>query len=753
MKLRFLHQAMLVAILLCQFTICHAGEKLDPNNTNRYLNAVRTFADNVLKYGRDTYGPKHTPLFVDGLNIHTHEPVKWIAPNGDRWILSNLASQQNLFRTLDGLTRITGDSKYKQAAMDAIKYAFENLRSPNRLLYWGNTTTYDAQKDEVVGQVGGDQQYMHVLKANLPYYQLMWEVDADSTRQFIEAFWSAHVKNWSNLAMNRIGSFNDVLEEPWKYTYVEGTTFLKSSSGISFLTTGTDLAYAAVILTKLSGDKEPLVWAKRLIHRYVRTRHPKTGISYWMYAEPSWKALDSYDSVMRKLIPGTTEFLPSEFPWSIYTNPLYRKTIRGQHTPTPVIPVHSQVCYWQTQFLLGETLAEEGNKFKQWALEELRAFGRASYRKKDNTYAPILTDGTNLEGYEVKVTSGILGPKGATLESIPVCPPELWAYAIGYRVTHDAFMWEMARDISKGNKFGDIGTTPEDKSRLNYGTNCSNPYALLAFLELYRGAGKDELLRIAKIIGDNIVACRFHKGFFVASNEHVYSKFDAIDSLALLHLHLALTGDTTKISQVWPSLPYFYCSYRSKDWTNDNEIIYSRTEASNPPLSLLEAAHLGDIEEVKAIISQGTDVNTYENTFFKTALHQAAIGGHKDVVEFLLSKGAEIDSRDDSPGSTPLNYAAELGYREVAELLIAKGADINARRGYPAGDRPLHSAIRAGHKDVVDLLISNGADVNAKNDAGQTPLRLARRQNRKEIVDLLRKHGAKDSRTLLENIP
>jgi hypothetical protein len=47
----------------------------DPSDPNRYLNAVREFADNVLKYGRDTCGPKHTPLFVDGLNIHTHEPV------------------------------------------------------------------------------------------------------------------------------------------------------------------------------------------------------------------------------------------------------------------------------------------------------------------------------------------------------------------------------------------------------------------------------------------------------------------------------------------------------------------------------------------------------------------------------------------------------------------------------------------------------------------------------------------------------
>ncbi|MFH1883856.1 MAG: pectate lyase, partial [Planctomycetota bacterium] len=107
------------------------------NEDSKYLDAVRKFADMVLKHGRDTYGPKHTPLFVDGLNIHTHEPVKWIAPNGDKWILSNLASQQNLFRTLDGLTKITGAPKYRQAAMEAIKYAFENLRSPNGLLYWG----------------------------------------------------------------------------------------------------------------------------------------------------------------------------------------------------------------------------------------------------------------------------------------------------------------------------------------------------------------------------------------------------------------------------------------------------------------------------------------------------------------------------------------------------------------------------------------------------------------------------------------
>jgi pectate lyase len=750
MKLRFLYQAILAAVLLCQLSVCLGKEAPEPADPNRYLNAVREFADNVLKYGRDTYGPKHTPLFVDGLNIPTREPVKWIASNGDRWILSNLASQQNLLRTLDGLTQITGDPKYRQAAMEAIEYVFANLRSPNGLIYWGNVTAYDAKKDNVVGR---GKPYSHVLKSNLPHYELMWQVNPEATKNFIESFWSAHVKDWSNLAMDRIASFTDVLEEPWKHTYTDGPAFLKSG-GISFFTTGIDLAYAAAVLSKLSGDKEPLLWAKRLIRRYVRTRHPKTGISYWMYTTPSETVLDSYDIIMRKLVPGTTEFLPSEFPWSIYTNPLYRKTMYGQHMPTPSIPVNAQVSNWQSQFLVADVLAEEGNVFKQWALEELTAFGRASYRKEDNTYVPILTDGTNIEGYIVKVTSGMLGPSDAALEPLPVSPSDLWAYAMGYRVTNDAFMWEMARNISKGNEFGDIGATSRDRPQLDHTTNCSNPYALLAFLELYRGTGKAEFLHMAKRIGDNVLAKRFHKGYFVASKEHVYTKFDAIDSLAFLHLHLALVTDNIKIPQACPSLPYFYCSYRGKDWANDNAILYTRTESADPPFSLLEAVSLGDIEELKSILSKGTDVDGFESTFFKTALHEAAKAGHKEIVELLIAEDAQIDAKDSWPGLTPLHYAAEGGHIEVVKLLLTKGADIDAKitayvrtTAYTTGDTPLHSAIRAGHKDIAELLIEKGADVNARNDQSDIPLYLARQKGHAEMIEILTKaaKGAKDN--------
>jgi hypothetical protein len=41
-------------LFLSHLPICPASETPDPTDPNRYLNAVRTFADNVLKYGRDT---------------------------------------------------------------------------------------------------------------------------------------------------------------------------------------------------------------------------------------------------------------------------------------------------------------------------------------------------------------------------------------------------------------------------------------------------------------------------------------------------------------------------------------------------------------------------------------------------------------------------------------------------------------------------------------------------------------------------
>jgi hypothetical protein len=80
----------LIALLPC-FMVC----PIAPAQDSEYLAAVRKFADNVLKYGRDAYGPKHTALFVDGLHAESLKPVIW-KKNGQSWVLCNFASQQPL---------------------------------------------------------------------------------------------------------------------------------------------------------------------------------------------------------------------------------------------------------------------------------------------------------------------------------------------------------------------------------------------------------------------------------------------------------------------------------------------------------------------------------------------------------------------------------------------------------------------------------------------------------------------------------
>ncbi len=684
------------------------------SDPNRYLDAVREFADNVLKYGRDTYGPKHTPLFVDGVNVNTHEPVKW-RYNGQVWILSNLASQQNLLRTLDGLSKITGDPKYKQAAIEAIKYELSNLQTPNGLLYWGGHLAYDALGDKPTRTNDN-----HELKHNYPYYELMWQVDANSTKKFIEAFWSAHILDWSNLAMNRHGSLSGSLEIPWMHEYERGPVFFQSS-GLSFLNTGSDLFYAGSILSKLSGQSEPLIWSKRLAQRYIDTRNPKTGISGTQYSvgreDPAGLQFgDDFEGHV--VLEGTL------FPYDL-----------------SAFALANQVKEWICQIRLGEILGSDGTEFNQWALDELTAWGKIAYRQEDNSFIPMLTDGTSFEKY-VYTKDGYFGPKGSFITAIAASPICFWAYALAYRVTGDQFMWDMARNIAKGNGFGDIGETITDEPQVEMSLDCSDPYALLGFLELHQRGKKKPFLNIASRIGDNIISDRFYMGFFIPSKEALYTKFDYIEPLALLSLETTISENFSLIPQIWPSSSFFACEYDGSggESKEDTRVIYCQTNQTELPMLLRSAVWAGKYEEVEALISRGIDVNA--PCKLDSEILQRIVGAQISPYDTWVDVGL-------TNTTTALHYAAERGHKEIVELLIAKGADINAKNA--TGDTSLHFAVEAGEREIAELLIDNGAEVNAKNVQGQTPLdiilnqsqyQISRNPNQAEIRVLLLANGA-----------
>jgi pectate lyase len=529
-----------------------------------YLAAVRQFADQALKYGRDTYG-KPTPLFVDGINVDTREPLKWKWADGKEWVLCNLATQQGLFRTLDGLSRLTGDPRYKDAAVEATRYAFDHLRygteNNGGLLAWGGHLAYNATDDTLAGNPDGSGR-VHELKCFFPHYQLMWEADPKATQQIIENMWSGHVLDWSRLDFNRHGS----PKKPgllWKNEYRGGEVFFWGK-GLTFHNAGCDFYYAAGMLTKLAGDPDPLVWAKRLSQRYVETRDPKTGLEGYQFSQCKTAWCDDTG----KICGDRAQYqYGDDFPG----HHVVEGTLFPCYGNTPL--VEPQIA----RLLLGEALGEQGRDFTRQAVETMTAWGKSAYRSKDNTFIPMLTDGTSLEGYVCK-KDGYFGPKGNVIRAGHPGSAHLWAYAMAHRLSGDAFMWEMARNIARGNGWGDIGQSPAAAPQFRLPAGASDPFLLCALLELHRRGRQPAFLEQAQGIGRNIIAQRVHKGWFVPSQRNVYCSLSNDESQALLQLAAALMHKPEVVPAFTGASPFFHAQYgASTGRVYDKSSVYRKT--------------------------------------------------------------------------------------------------------------------------------------------------------------------------------
>jgi len=258
--------------------------------------------------------------------------------------------------------------------------------------------------------------------------------------------------------MNRYSNIVENLVEPWSHEYKGGPAIFKGK-GIAFFTTGSSLCYAGTVLYELSDQEQALDWSRLLAKRYVDTRHPNTGISAFLYNSPG-------NPLGEDMKDHFSDPRTSVFPFEPF------EATRGISNPD-----NTQVRPWISLFLVGDMLGEKGKDFTQWALEEFTAWGKVAYRKKDNAFIPMLTDGTSIEGYVFrdKIQKGIIAKPFFVDLSF------LWGYTVAYRTTSNEFMWQMVRNITFGNKLGDVGETSSHTPKLIIDTNCSDVYGLLSF--------------------------------------------------------------------------------------------------------------------------------------------------------------------------------------------------------------------------------------------------------------------------------
>lgn len=496
-----------------------------------YLETVQTFADNVLERGRDRYGEVHSPLFADGINVDTGEPVRW---DGDGWVLSNFGSQQNFLRVLTSLSNLTGEEKYREAAAEATQYMFEHHTDDNGLLYWGGHQFVDLET--MTPHFEGRP---HELKNNFPYYDFLWEVDPGATRQMLRAMWNAHVLDWGKLDLNRHADFNGEMGRLWDHEFEQPEPFFEGR-GLTFINFGTDMLQAAMSLYFLDGDDGARLWGNRLYEQYVRARHPDTGLGVYQYSQPEQRDTPPAEGPLegRQTFSQYGDRAKNQF-GAVYGdialegNALWGGRMTSLYARSPIITLH-----------IAEQLAgtEAGENMLDWTLEGMRAYARHAYESEGNYFRPLWADGTDLSD-AVMPRTGYYGQKGDAFSRVEPDGVFALAYARAARLSGgDPEIWNVIRHIMIGHELGDPGVDLTAAPRLNLDTDLSDPDMLVAVLELQRATDRYEYLQLADRMADNILNERWHDGFFKPSAEHINARFNDPEPLALLTLEAVRQG-------------------------------------------------------------------------------------------------------------------------------------------------------------------------------------------------------------------
>ncbi len=136
-----------------------------------------------------------------------------------------------------------------------------------------------------------------------------------------------------------------------------------------------------------------------------------------------------------------------------------------------------------------------------------------------------------------------------------------------------------------------------------------------------------------------------------------------------------------------------------------------------------DAAERGDLEEVRALLRRGADVNTAQSDGM-TALHWAARNNDVEIVKTLLYAGATFRATTRLGGYTPLHLASRGGHTEAAEMILEAGADPDVFTS--TGVTAMHFAADADAAGVIEALAAHGGDLDARDSfAERTPLMFA----------------------------
>ena len=164
-------------------------------------------------------------------------------------------------------------------------------------------------------------------------------------------------------------------------------------------------------------------------------------------------------------------------------------------------------------------------------------------------------------------------------------------------------------------------------------------------------------------------------------------------------------------------------------------------------MSLVELCEEGDLEEVKAALKRGDDVNT-KGEGSLTGLMQAVRKNHNSVVALLLkTPNIDVNHKDDSEGCCALHRAVIRKNIEALKLLLnVPNIDVNSVTN--SGKNAVSLAVKSNNIEGLKLLLDvPNIDVNIVDNRGGSAVFEAVTNNI-EVLKLLLSHPSLTALTL-----
>ncbi|KAI2500615.1 serine/threonine kinase [Fragilaria crotonensis] len=167
---------------------------------------------------------------------------------------------------------------------------------------------------------------------------------------------------------------------------------------------------------------------------------------------------------------------------------------------------------------------------------------------------------------------------------------------------------------------------------------------------------------------------------------------------------------------------------------------------SDNDVALIINAYDGNLNEVRALLLDGANVNAQGDSDGATALYMASQNGHLEVVrELLQHDDVDVNLQRTDDGTTALFIASQDGHLEVVRALLQHdNVDVNLQCP-DDGSTALYIASQEGHLEVVrELLQRDNVEVNLQRTSGSTALIMASQEGHVEVVHELLQHDNVD---------